>query len=552
MSAPANRPRWLLQLLLLTTSLGLGLALLGGLELALRVVGVGAPDPSRASRLKYQQIRLPLLVEGRMAEGARIWRPDDIRLPWQTLQQPKPPGGLRVLVFGGSATAGLGYSPNASFPRYLERMLSEHSPGRAIEVANLGIVALSSRQVKLLVADACARYQPDLVVVYSGNNEFLEIHAEKYARATAGPGARMAHALQQSHLFRTLDRALGAEPDIPSLAEQDFSNDDLRLTQQAIVREIEMEPEERTAVVDAYAANLEQMVASARAHDVPILLASVASNWKWRGREDLPEDWLSALIGEQAAGGAGALHRALELLDQRLREATPEARSALLFQRAVAAESLGDFEAARRDYRAAMNQDPHLRRALDVMNERLREVAMRGGARHLDSVALLARTARHGIIGFDEFYDYVHFTPQGALRMAAGLLEELAAMGLIRAEPSFSAADFTRRELASIAAARVDRLELPLWLGIGDEPSRLHDRDLWKYERLLGALDRRIEREPDAFRARAQRGNARYFELRGGDGAERDYRAALATAPTPRERAIVERSLQRLLSEVRP
>ena len=50
----------------------------------------------------------------------------------------------------------------------------------------LGIVALSSRQVKLLVEDVCARVAPDVVVVYSGNNEFLELHAEKYARVHAG------------------------------------------------------------------------------------------------------------------------------------------------------------------------------------------------------------------------------------------------------------------------------------------------------------------------------------------------------------------------------
>ena len=37
----------------------------------------------------------------------------DSRLPYQSILRDKAPGSLRVFTFGGSATAGLGYSPNA-------------------------------------------------------------------------------------------------------------------------------------------------------------------------------------------------------------------------------------------------------------------------------------------------------------------------------------------------------------------------------------------------------------------------------------------------------
>ena len=65
----------------------------------------------------------------------------------------EPADGLRVLVFGASATAGLGLSPNVTFARYLERMLHAAPPERTVEVLNLGAIAISSDAVKVLVTD---------------------------------------------------------------------------------------------------------------------------------------------------------------------------------------------------------------------------------------------------------------------------------------------------------------------------------------------------------------------------------------------------------------
>ncbi len=66
----------------------------------------------------------------------------DVRLPYQTIRQDKPENALRIFTFGGSATAGLGYSPNVTFARHLERLLEMAQPDRVVEVVNLGIVAL--------------------------------------------------------------------------------------------------------------------------------------------------------------------------------------------------------------------------------------------------------------------------------------------------------------------------------------------------------------------------------------------------------------------------
>ena len=224
---------WRQNALLAIASVVLTVALLGLVEVALRVSGLGAAD---ASRLKYQQVFLPVLVPGQRADGTAILRPADARLPYQSILREKPPGTIRIFTFGESAVAGLGYSPNVTFARDLDRLLRAAYPDLHFEVVNLGIVALSSREVRQLVEDVLAHYEPDIVIIYTGNNEFLEMHAEKYARAHAGALARVAGAVRDTHAYRLIDRLVSRPPRASSIAMQDLANDDLRLSEAAAHR----------------------------------------------------------------------------------------------------------------------------------------------------------------------------------------------------------------------------------------------------------------------------------------------------------------------------
>ena len=527
-------------------ALGVGLLLVALLEGGLRLAGLGAPDPSAPSRLKYQQVFPPMMAPARLADGTEVLRTTDPRVPPQDVLRAKDPDGLRVFAFGGSATAGLGFSPNVTFSRNLEHMLRAACPQERVEVVNLGIVALSSKQVKQLVADACASYEPDLVVVYSGNNEFLEIHAEKFAAARAGLAGDVRRWLRGMHLFRLL-QGLVRRPSGPTRLEaSSLSHEDLRLTQDSIIQQVEMSPDEIERVIERYEENLAQMVRSAREHGVPILLCAVGSNWEWRGRSDLPEDWLAELVGEGAAGEPDAWQRAREACDERLADAPADERHEWLFRRALVHERLGRLDAARTDYRAAMNADPHLRRALDAMNDRVRAVAEGEGVAFLDTVARLSAAAEHGIVGFDEYYDYVHFTPRGAVLVAAEVLREAERMGLLPAgcepDPDALADD----ELGRLEGLEQDRLDVERWLGFGFDRERIHDRDLWKYDAMLVELDERIEADPTDVHARVYRGNARSFRAGGETGAAEDYRAALQQGELPEVRRNLERVERRL------
>ena len=523
---------------------------LAAFEGLLRLVGLGAPDASRTSVLKYQQIFLPILEPATRPDGTPIFETVDPRLPYQTILRVKPANSLRVFTFGGSAAAGLGFSPNVTFARHLERMLRAAYPERTVEVMNLAIVALSSKQVKILVDNACAEFSPDLAIVYSGNNEFLEAHAKKYAEANATLVGNMVNLLSGTNLYRVLTRLTQRGRATPSLADRDFSHDDLRLTQQQIIQDVEMTPEEITAIIDQYEANIDQMARSAVENSVPLLLMAVASNWKWRGRSDLPDTWLSDLLGVPGPPTRERYAQAIRVLDEKLRNESEGARYEHLFRRAIAHEKLGNIEAARDDYRAAMNADPHLRRALDAANERLRRAASRNGVAYMDTPEALTRRAPDGIVGFDEFYDYVHFTPRGAVLVAAEIFrQEIPRLKLGAPDPSFDVEEYVQRELEKLENLSEDALAVREWMGFGFDPAGISDRDLWKYDKLLRELDERLTRDPGDLRARVYRGNAHFFQMDGARQAVRDYRAALDIAGAPPE---VQANLEALLRERTP
>ncbi len=392
----------------------LAVALLAAIEIGVRVAG-----PDASSRLPYQRLSLPVLERQDDA-----WATTDPRMAAQRLPDAAAP---RIVVVGGSAAAGLGYGPNASISAHLQRILRRQQPDAA--VLNLSLVAAGAREVGRIAADAVSLAHPDVIVVYSGNNEFLEPLALRVAWSRAGAldRARLLAAGSRTHgLLRELFAPVA--PAAPPRGPGATLDGDVALS----------EAEER-AVLSAYEDRLRGI---ATLPGVEVVLATVATNSGWQG----------------------ATHR----------------------------------------------------RASPAHADIVRRVAADSGA----SLADVA--AAPDIDGFDSFYDHIHFTPYGAARAAVVVA---AALGV---DPG-GYAD-TWRQLPDRDAYAVDA-----WLGF--DPAHPRDRDLWKYDRLIDELDRRIAADPTDFDALVYRGNAWWFTLGGGKQARGCWRRALELRDDPEVRA---------------
>jgi len=85
----------------------------------------------------------------------------------------KPEGTIRIFSFGGSASAGWPHPSSEIYTEYLERALAAQLSDRRVEVINLAAHAFASYRVRMIFDDVIG-YDPDLVIIYSGNNDFLE------------------------------------------------------------------------------------------------------------------------------------------------------------------------------------------------------------------------------------------------------------------------------------------------------------------------------------------------------------------------------------------
>lgn len=90
--------------------------------------------------------------------------------PYMTsVRLPKPPNTIRIFVFGESAALGWPDS-RYSFGRFLEAMLNKMFPEKRWEVINICFAGVNSHVLRY-VAERSIFLQPDVVVLYIGNNE---------------------------------------------------------------------------------------------------------------------------------------------------------------------------------------------------------------------------------------------------------------------------------------------------------------------------------------------------------------------------------------------
>jgi tetratricopeptide (TPR) repeat protein len=527
------------------------LALLALLELGLRLAGIGAAGDD--SKLKYQQVFLPVMRPDVGSDGRAILRTSDPRLPYQQVPAEKDPRAQRVYFFGSSAMAGLGFSPNVTMARQFERIVEPClAPERQLEVVNLGLVALPIKKTRLLVEDVLAHGDPDLLVVFAGNNEFLELHARKFALVGASPFERLAALATDTNLYRLVRPPRAVRPEELVDANAGLQENDARVSEDRMIQEVDVSEDEIAAIHKLYEEHLTAIAQAAREAGVPLVLMTVAVNWEWHGREDLPADWPAELV--QGWTPEDDWSDVIAALNARIANAAEDERHEWSYRRALVRRAQGDLKHARSDFRAALNTDPHLRRATDEMADRVRRVAEREGAILVDTiVSLVAAASEGGIVGFEFFYDYVHFTPRGAALAAGALVQTLAREGLLPAACAELAAENDRAHAEPAGPPPPDGLPdflgVEEWRGLGFEPTRALDRDLWKYNEALAELEAELAAHPDDWRALVYRGNAAFFRQDGAAEAERDWRRALELGGDPQA---IGRNLDLLAAQARP
>jgi len=445
--------------------LGVPAALLVGLELALRVAGVGRdtrfliPD-TEPGFYRTNPDALALYLP-----GSFDLRPLNFRVA-----EPKPANTLRVVVLGESAAQGIP-EPSFGFAPQLRAQLRARHPGREIEVINCGVVAINSHVVRRLAAEL-ARFEPDVFVVYLGNNEVVGPYAPGCSYLSDMPPRALIRASLAVRATRTgqlLGRMLGGLGGRGAAARAPAEWGGMAMFVDAAVRGDDPRLREVRA---NFAANLDAIVAAGRGAGARVVLATVVSNLA-----DSPP-FLSLHRPGLEGAALAAWQRVFDrgLLAWRLGEADVARRAleealALDPQHADTswllgdlARQAGDVAAARRHFLAAQRWDALRFRPDPELNEIIRAAAQRPGVTLVDTARRLGSDPASSVppAGRSLLFEHVHLDWTGnyevGRRLAAAVDEAVFGVGADRPAWLDSAAAAAAVGYTPHARARVLRL----------------------------------------------------------------------------------------------
>lgn len=443
----SNRARnWSGRLVAVAAGLIGAAALLLATEGVLAIIGAGATAP-RVDPFAGFSSTVPLFDRTVADDGQVVYRISNARSeaatgqpvdqPQRAFTAPKAPGTLRVFVVGGSSAAGVPYGPRAAFSTWLAERFAANLPDLSIEVINAAMAGYATRRIAIVV-DEIAGYEPDLLIVYSGHNEFAERRFYAHLLDTPPILFRLREWAAATRLSRTLaagwpNAAPSAPPVVDFATELDDREMHAVLTERAAGTGYASERERRYTALH-YEFNLRNMVRRMREAGAEVMLLTLSQNFTgWHPgasthRPDLEAEAqreFHRLAGEGArlASQKGDCKDAMRLFASAM--AIDSTYAALHFRMAGCSEQLGDFAAAREFYRQASDLDRVPHGAPTAYNEILRGVAENEGTLFVDVAAVLEQASSYGLVGDEWFVDWVHPNIAAHQRIAAAIEEEL-------------------------------------------------------------------------------------------------------------------------------
>jgi tetratricopeptide (TPR) repeat protein len=422
-----TRPGWQLWLFR-CAALCLPLLLLAGLEIGLRLGGYGF-DP---------HFFKPLTIGGEdfLVENDdfsyRFFPRDNARNPGELrMRAVKPPGTVRIFIFGESAAMG---DPEPAYgpARYLEAQLRWKYPDTKFEVVNVAFTAINSHVI-VPIARECARQAGDLWIVYMGNNEMVgPFGAATVFGRPAPPLAyvRLATGIQVTRtgqLFTDWTRRLRGH----STGTASWGG-----MQMFLNHEIAPDNSLKETVYLNFQKNLDDIVTAGLRSGAKVLLNTVAVNLadcpRFASATNLsltPADraqFEQNLAGAQQAAAAGDFATAARCCATAAQAEPDSAALQYLWGENLLRQN--DFPAARQHLQLACDDDALPFRTDSRLNEIIRSTGeKRAGDRLVlfDAARALTSNNPAGVCGRETFYEHVHFDFDGAYRLGLAWAQQV-------------------------------------------------------------------------------------------------------------------------------
>ncbi|MBP89922.1 MAG: hypothetical protein CMJ64_24980 [Planctomycetaceae bacterium] len=410
-------------------ALGLGLLPFVLFEITLHVIGLGDPSEADTPAIGFEAIR-PLFehsTDGKRYEiaGSRqaYFYPDSFTVEKATDE-------FRIFCLGGSTVQGRPYSIETSFTTWLELSLTAADEQRKWKVVNCGGVSYGSYRL-VPILDEVLQYEPDLVVIYAGHNEFLE--ATTYRSVSRSPvGSQAVAWLSHVRAYNVLRSARNRRRE-PVLLPAEV---DALLDYRGGLADYHRDDRRVRSAVSAYKANLRKMLRLGVEAGVPIVLLDPISNLKDcppfkvepNANLSVAEQREFEILWARAKVDEDIDHR-IELLEAALAIDSRHAAARFVLGHAYLARH--QLQEAREQLLVAKDEDVCPLRMIEPLHDALTAVAADTRTPLLDIRVAFEERSKAGILGDRWLVDHIHPSISGHQLIAAELTSHLVETGVV-------------------------------------------------------------------------------------------------------------------------
>ncbi len=406
----------------------------------------------------------PLFIEEAGSAGQTLMVTNPVKLTHfnkQSFPKEKKPGTFRIFSVGGSTAYGHPWRDPVSFSGWLRLLLPKFDSSKKWEVINAGGISYASYREANLIAEL-SQYKPDLFLVYSGHNEFLE--ERTYRKTVNIPqwirnlSATLDHTRTFSGLKLLMRKIKPASTEEKANGNsKENKNGDIIGDKPKLEGEVNdilantIGPTSYTRndtlkqqVLEHYQNSLERMAEIAHSVGAEIIFLTTPGNEKdcspfkseaTEGISDIDKQKVIALMNKPAP--------TFEDIDSAV-QLDPR-NASLLYRAGKAAEAAGKFPEAKKYLNLSLDEDICPLRALSAMHEIVLTTAEKTETQAIDIKKLMEeKTAQkngNNLLGEPDFVDHVHLSIDNYRWIALQIIDRMKSLGWIKNSPATLEAD---------------------------------------------------------------------------------------------------------------
>lgn len=323
---------------------------------------------------------------------------------------------FRILCLGESSMFGVPYQMTANIPGMVRRQLQHLYPEKEIEVINLGASAINTNVILHLTKEFL-RLEPDLVLIYTGHNEFYgpDGIGASWLEKQFPAITQLKYNIRDLSIIRLI-QSLGNTSSQPQSLEVNLMK---QVSNGALV---DLNSFDAKKVFLNFERNLSDIIRSYRNHNIPVIVSDVTSNlrfspFEYDSSQSKEYSEIQQLLSTKKYDLASAKFNSLSHLDS--------SNAYQQYLGGMISLGLNDVTKARFCFESARDYDLLKFRAPGTINFIIKNVCAVNSIPFFSSDSIFQLNSTNGISDTSLFWEHLHPKANGYYLIANGFVDKI-------------------------------------------------------------------------------------------------------------------------------